>query len=251
MSLSVSQKQNIPMFNQSMLEVIDKSSCDEIFTFLTRMEIWDALNFRVLQKILKVFLPDEGEIRKRIDVYASKVEKFKDDTILQDYIRVRASGTTAIPGYGTVMVKVDKYYNTFTLADVAEEEKFLANEFLLNQFIFRLKDAGRGCVQITWLVPASAVPQLMPEILAKKGEALKERNVLEIRVDDRYVYTVSITFCICTQLPLVYTGCRFYYRTLTPKKPQGSSFPTCKVQVSFTITTSVCYSPRLFYPSRL
>ena len=54
-SLCVNQKQNIPMFNQSMLEVIEKSSCDEIFSFLTRMEVWDFLNFRVLQKIVKSF----------------------------------------------------------------------------------------------------------------------------------------------------------------------------------------------------
>ena len=43
--LCMSQKQNIPLFNQSMLEEIDESSCDEILSFLTRMEVWDYLNF--------------------------------------------------------------------------------------------------------------------------------------------------------------------------------------------------------------
>ena len=172
-SLCVNQKQNIPIFNQSMLEVIEKSSCDEIFSFLTRMEVWDFLNFRVLQKIVKSFIPDDDEICRRISEYAPKVEEFKKKTNLQDYIRVRASGTTPIPGYKTVMVKIDREYNMFTLADLAKEEEFLANQFLLNQFIFRLKDAGRGCVQITWLVPANAIPLLKPDKLAKKGEALK------------------------------------------------------------------------------
>ena len=194
--LCVSQKQNIPVFNQSMLEVINQSSCDEIFSFLTRMEVWDILNFRVLQKIVKTHIPDDAEVHRKIDEYSQRVEKFKEITMLRDFIRVRTSGTTAIPGYRTVMVKIKRDYNTFTLANLAEEEKFLANEFYLNQFIFRLKDAGRGCVQITWLVPASAIPLLKPEILAKKGEALKQRKMLEIRVDDRYVYTVQTTFYV-------------------------------------------------------
>ena len=231
-SLCVNREQNIPMFNQSMLEVIDKSSCNEIFTFLTRLQVWDALNFRVLQKIVEKCIPNDDEVCKRIHEYVPKVEKFKEKTNLRDYIRVRASGPNAIPGYRTVMVKVKKFYNTFTLADVAKEEEFLANQFLLNQFIFRLKDAGRGCVQITWLVPASAIPLLMPDKLAKKGEVLKERKMLEIRVDDRYVYKVHITFYVCTHSiisPCSYWLPFLYYRTLTPKKLQGNCFPTCKV----------------------
>ena len=90
------------------------------------------------------------------------------------------------------MVKIDRDYGTFTLANVAEEEEFLDNEFLLNQFIFRLNDVERGCVQITWFVPANAIPLLMPEKLAQKGEALKKRGILKIRVDDRYVYMVNV-----------------------------------------------------------
>ena len=203
-SLCINREQSIPMFNQSKLEVINTSSCDELFTFLIRMQVWDALNFHILKKIVEKYIPNDAEICKRIHDYAPKVEKFKKKTNLRDYIRIRASGPTAIPGYRTVMVKVNKFDNTFTLADVAEEEKFLANQFLLNQFIFRLKDAGRGGVQITWLVPASAIPLLMPEKLAKKGQALKERKMLETRVDDRYVYTVHITFCIRSISPCLY-----------------------------------------------
>lgn len=191
-SLCVSQKQNIPMFNQSMLEVIDKSSCEEIFSFLTRMEVWDVLNFRVLQKIVETFIPDDDEVCTRIADYAPKVEEFKEATTLQDYIRVRASGASAIPGYRSIMVKINRDFKNFTLANLAKEEEFLANQFFLNQFVFHLKDAGRGCVQITWLVPASAIPLLKPEKLAEKGEALKERKIIEIRVDERYVYMVSI-----------------------------------------------------------
>lgn len=190
-SLSVSQKQNIPVFNESMLEVINTSTYAEIFCLLTRIKVWDILNFRVLQKIVKHFIPQNDEIHACLEVYVSKVRDFKPAVTLPDYIRVRASGTTAIPGTRSLMVKIDRIYKEFTLANLEKEEQFLADQFLLNQFIFRFSDGGRGCVRITWLVPSNAIKLLKSEKLATKGKALKERKILEIRVDDRYVYVVS------------------------------------------------------------
>ena len=195
-SLCVSKKHNIPMFEESKLEKINTYSCDELFHLLTRMEVWDILNFQVLQGIVKKFIPNDIETCRRIGTYALKVSEFKEATLLRDYVRIKASGTKAMPGYTTVMVKINENYGTFTLANVAEEEEFLENEFLLNQFIFRLSDGDRGCVQITWLVPASAMPLFMPEKLAEKGEALKKRGILKIRVDNRYVYMVNIALLI-------------------------------------------------------
>lgn len=191
-SLCVSQKQNIPFYNKSMLEVINKQSCEEIFSFLTRLEAWDFLNFYILQEIVKKCIPDDTDVQEKIDEHAREVEKFKETTLLQDYMRVRCSGATPIPGYRTVMVKIEQSYRNFTLAHLANEEKFIANLFLLNQFIFRLRDGASGCVQITWLVPANAIQLLKPEALAEKGKALKERHIFEIRVDNKYVYTVSM-----------------------------------------------------------
>ena len=190
-SLCVSQKQNIPFFNPQMIEEISNFSCDEIFLFLTRNEVWDFLNFHVLTKIVNQFLSDEREIKKCIESYQPKVNDFKQVTFLEDYVRVRASGTAPIPGCKDVMVKLKRKYKYFTLADLSEEEKFLASQFLLNQFIFRLKNSEIGCVQITWLVPQTAIELLKPENLARKGEALKQWGILEIRVDNRYVYMVS------------------------------------------------------------
>ena len=191
-SLCVSQKQNIRFYNKSILEVINTQSCEEIFSFLTCLEAWDFLNFHILQVLVKKCIPGDSGVQEKIDEHAREVEKFKRDTLLQDFIRVRCNGATPIPGYRTVMVKIERSYRNFTLADLANEEEFLADLFLLNQFIFRLKDGASGCVQITWLVPTNAIELLKPEVLAAKGKALKERQIIEIRVDNQYVYTVSM-----------------------------------------------------------
>ena len=200
--LCVNQKQNIPLFNHSKFGEINSFSSEEIFSFLTRMEVWDFLNFQVLEEIVERFIPNDAEVGGKISEYAPEVEAFKNTTNLQDYIRVRGTGANVTPEYRDVMVKIQRDYNRFTLADLAEEEGFLANQFLLNQFIFWLKDVEEGCVQITWLVPASAIQLLKPEKLAEKGETLRKRGIREIWVDGRYVYKVNTTTTTCMHFSL-------------------------------------------------
>ena len=190
-SLCVNQKQNIPLFSPQMINEISNYTFDQVFLFLTRNEVWDFLNFHVLKKIVKQFISDAGGFNQRIAQYELRVNNFKQETYLQDYIRVRASGAAPIPGCKNVMAKIEQDYETFTLAQLSEQEEFLCSQFFLNQFIFRLKESGSGCVQITWLVPQAAIDLLMPANLARNGEALKEHGILEIRVDNRYVYKVS------------------------------------------------------------
>ena len=190
-SLCVNQKQNIPLFSPQMINEISNYTLDEIFLFLTRNEVWDFLNFHVLTKIVKQFINDAESINQNIAVYQMRVDIFKRETYLLDYIKVRASGASPIPGCKDVMVKIEQNYETFTLAQLSEQEEFLCSQFLLNQFIFRFKESRSGCVQITWLVPQAAIDLLMPANLARKGDALKEHGILEIRVDNRYVYMVS------------------------------------------------------------
>ena len=189
-SLCVNQKQNIPFFSTQLICEISGFSFDGIFLFLTRNEVWDFLNFHVLTKIVKQFLTDDKTIQRAIEDYQPKVDDFKKNTFLQDYVQVRSSGASPIPGCKDVMVKLKRKYERFTLADVSQQEMFLASQFLLNQFIFRFKDAEMGCVQITWLIPETAIDLLMPENLARRGEALKHCGIMEIRVNNRYVYKV-------------------------------------------------------------
>ena len=193
-SLCVQHKQNIPLFTTQMIYEISNFSFDDIFLFLTRYEVWDFLNFHVLTKIVKQFLTDDKTIRRTLDAYQPKVDIFKENTFLKDYVQVRSNGTCPIPGCKDVMVKLKGDFERFTLADVSEQEQFLASQFFLNQFIFRLKYAEKGCVQITWLIPETAINLLMPENLSKKGEALKRQGIMEIRVDNRYVYKVGSLF---------------------------------------------------------
>ena len=200
-NLCVNQKQNIPLFSPEMMNKISNYTFYEAFLFLSRNEVWDFLNFHVLKKIVKQFISDAGGFNRRIAQYEVRVKTFKQETYLQDYIKVRASGAHPIPGCKDVMVKIEQDYETFTLAQLSEQEEFLCSQFLLNQFIFRLKESRSGCVQITWLVPQAAIDLLMPANLARNGEALKEHGILEIRVDNRYVYKVSYIHKLCLANP--------------------------------------------------
>jgi len=121
-NLCVDQKENIPAFDKSELKEINTSSINEIFTFLTRHEVWDILNFRVLQRMVKRFIPDDRNVKESIERYASKVDTFKNSTILLDYIRVRVNGPKEYPNHITVLAKIksSREFDNFTLADVDE-----------------------------------------------------------------------------------------------------------------------------------
>ena len=239
-SLCVSQKQNIPLFDQSEVEKISTFSYDEIFSFLTSKEVWDFLNFDVLQEIVKRFIPDDTEVSRKISEYAPQVEAFKNETNLRDYIRVRGSGANAIPEYKDLMVKIERDYNTFTLTDLTKEEGFLAHQFLLNQFVFWLKDVDGGCVQITWRVPASAIPLLKPDKLAKKSKALEERGIREVWVDGRYVYKVNTTVCMHSLYYTTKTDCLLSLQNPTPKQAPRSLFPHSQSEGWCLIFRAIC-----------
>lgn len=237
-SLCVSQKQNIPLFSPQMMNEIINYSFDEIFLFLTRNEVWDFLNFHVLKKIVKQFINDAESINQSIAVYQMRVDRFKRETYLPDYIKVRASGASPIPGCKDVMVKIERDYGTFTLEQLSDEEEFLCSQFLLNQFIFRFKESRSGCVQITWLIPEAAVNELMPAKLAENGEALKEHGILEIRVDNRYVYMVSNIHCtyINFSLPITSRAIRVHVANCL----QDKGYATSQVEANTLRGRSTC-----------
>jgi len=70
------------------------------------------------------------------------------------------------------------------------------SSFSISSFSVSVMATGGVFRSLGLYIPASAMPLFMPEKLAEKGEALKKRGILKIKVDDRYVYMVSISLLI-------------------------------------------------------
>ena len=202
-NLSVRQENEVEIafFNKSVSMVMSKSTIQELFLLATKYKIWGVFNFHCLKRVMEKFIPREHEIHGKLTSYAGKVEKIKKATLLHDYMLVWREGKSNIPGSSSLIVKVDRHYSNFTLADLQKLKRYLADEFKLNEFIFHLKEAGSGCVRVTWSIPTSAIQFLMPEVfIGKHIGADSKWKILEFIVDERFLYKVHV--CIYIQMHL-------------------------------------------------
>ena len=190
-SLSVCKEENVPFHNRHLLSVIAKHSVNEIFVMLTRLKMWNILNFYVPKRIATKLLPNEQGICAAFESFEKEIDEFKADTNAVDYLQIQPR-EDVMYDRSTLIAKIEKMsYSELKLAKVAEMAGFLADEFNLNEFIFQLNDIGRGCVCITWFIPKSAIPFLMPQRVSEDTRGrLIARGVVELVVDGRFLYKV-------------------------------------------------------------
>ena len=198
-ALCVNIEDNIPFFDRHMLEVTTKSKVSEIFSLMIRMKVWDPINYRVLTTLLQKCIPAGDEIFDHFEQYSVKTERFKRETLLRDYMAIKGHRHIFPHGCTTITAKFEKKYNMYTLAHLADDEAFLAGQFLLHQMIFRFKESNCGCTSVTWFIPTHAVTLLEPPHINRKRAALEKRGIIELIVDEKYIYRVSYVFILHVQ----------------------------------------------------
>ena len=192
-ALCVDVKSNICFFDEMMCKLFTNMKVPEIIMLLTKHRVWDPINYRILKKLLDLCVPFEIEIHDDIKRHARKVEVFQRTTLLRDYTAIVGSNILSSPhGCTTITVKFERKYKGYTMASFAHDQSFLAGQFLLEEFIFRFKEAHSGCVSITWFIPKSSLPLLSPHIINEKRKELREKEVIEIMVDNKFIYRVSL-----------------------------------------------------------
>ena len=202
-SMCVDAEDNIPYFDEHMLTLITKTSIPDLFVLMLRMRLWDPVNFRALTTLVQKCLPTNENLHGEIERYSHEADSFKSKTLLRDYMMVCGSKKSLPYGCTTITVKFERSYTEYTMTRFAADQAFLANEFLLNESILHFKESQRGCISVTWLIPRSAVPLLEPPRINAKREALRQRKIVELVVDEKYIYRVSL-YNMCTW----HTSCR-------------------------------------------
>ena len=115
------------------------------------------------------------------------------------------------------VVKHKKDWDTCTLHDLDLLEKSLARKLFLPKFAVLLRDAGPGCVSVTFSVPAIVAPQLQTVI---KGTELKEFADMEIE-------TITVDGVVCYEAPLLQYASllKQLYTSRSPIQPLSDSKP--------------------------
>ena len=162
-----------------------------MLNLMTKNKAWDPINFRILYILLKKFVPPEHNVHDFMEQYSNTVQRFQRTTLLIDYMAV-AGGNKCYPrGYTTVTAKIAKQYKSYTMAQFAEDEQFVAKEFHIHPSVFQFKKSEGGCVCIVWFIPKSALQLLEPSRINWRWELLKKKDIIEIIVDERFIYRVS------------------------------------------------------------
>ena len=167
---SVSIKENIPLFEEKMAEIISRVTIEEIILFCSRIEVWDFLNFQLLQDLADHFRVDR--LQSRLREYSTAVSIFKRNTKLVDFLRIWAGRNSlkTLPDSEPVFAKLKAFkWEDYTLEDVARHERYLTSEFRLTQLVMRFSNAGEGCVVLMWLVTKSVAAE-MKKIMSGEGK---------------------------------------------------------------------------------
>ena len=189
--LSVSRKENVPLFSKQMAEIIVQTSLDQVITFMSRIGGWDFLNYYLLECVAEDF--GDSELQGKVKEYGERVEVFKAMTKLAEFLRVWSSRSPqgSLPDRETLIVKLEaQLWKDCTLADVARQERWLASEFQLEQYAFHFSNAEPGCVCLMWLIPVSAVPLILKAIQDEKPN-FTAASICEVVIGGSLVYKVN------------------------------------------------------------
>ena len=194
--MSVGQKENIPLYEQRMAEIISHVTLEEIFLFCSRIEVWNFLNFQLLQDLADHFKVEQLKIC--LQGYSAAVDAFKRNTKLVDFLRIWAGRNSlkTLPDSEPVFAKLKAFkWEDYTLEDVARHEKYLASEFRLRQLVMRFSNAGEGCVVLMWLVTKSVAAKMKKIMSGKEKPHFDSLTIEELNIGGR-IFKVLTTLLI-------------------------------------------------------
>ena len=192
---SVSIKENIPLFEEKMAEIISKVRLEEIILFCSRIEVWDFLNFQLLQDLADYF--GAAGLQSRLQEYSTAVSIFKRNTKLVDFLRIWAGRNSlkTLPDSEPVFAKLKAIeWEDYTLEDVARHEQYLASEFRLKQLVMRFSNAGKGCVALMWLVSKSVAAEMKKIMSSAKKPAFDGMTFEELNIAGKSFKVLTVLF---------------------------------------------------------
>ena len=184
--MSVGQKENIPLYEQRMAEIISHVTLEEIFLFCSRIEVWNFLNFQLLQDLADHF--EVEQLKTRLQEHSTAVVAFKRSTKLVDFLRIWAGRNSlkTLPESEPIFAKLKAFkWKDYTLEDVARHEQYLASEFRLRQLVMRFSNAAEGCVVLMWLVSKSVAAEMKKIMSGEEKPAFDGMTIEELYIGGR------------------------------------------------------------------
>ena len=182
---------------------------EEIFRALSIYGFWDYINYYLLQSIIEEFASDDDELNNMMEQYQKdltgyaltlQIKTYLDAThCLHPIFTTGDSETSAdmiIPLqqkrelFEELSVKIDANVTDHTLSYVIDLWQSLAKQFALPQPAMILQNIAKGCISITWLIPANLV-EYITKMAQETSSVFAEKHILRVMLKEQCIYPME------------------------------------------------------------
>ena len=174
-------------------------SLTEIFQALSEYQMWDYLNYYLLQSIIEQFAGDDDELKTMMEQYQKdltghiltlKIQTYLDAT---NYERSADEKLPALPPpniFKKLTVKVKANITEHSLSYVYELWRSLAIQFDLPQPAMILYDIAEGCLGIMWLLPINLF-KYVTEMAQRSLDMFARQQIQRVMLEEKCLYSMQ------------------------------------------------------------
>ena len=172
------------------------TSWSDMIDMLNKTRAWDCLNYELLREIFRKYLLGNSVLEETFGQYDEKVKSFLHNTKLLDFLDVYKE---LLPDdferdkekYRTLKAKLVGNLNEITLAGFCEWCGYIKRQFRLRHYAMYLVQANNGCIILFWYISKCLEPHIR-EVCSEYQPDFGQAGVIEISIDDRVLYQVSV-----------------------------------------------------------
>ena len=179
-------------------------SLDEIFCALSKHRLWDYLNYYLLQSIIEEFANDDDELKRMMKQYQRDLTVSVLTLRIQEYLEATHSlATSDSDNLADESVPLQQNHKLFTkltvklngnpfdtVSYVIDVQRTIAKHLALPQHAMILHDIAKGCICITWFIPAN-LGKLVTTMVQEATNIFAEENVPRVSLETKLLQPES------------------------------------------------------------
>ena len=186
LSLNVSRKYLHQKFIQDNLKIDEETTFDDLWVKLAFY--WNFLNFDLLEHVINKFRIED--LKQKMESYKDELQSFRKATRLCVFVNCWPLNGEMPPEteFREFVTKIDLDWENCTLEDIETKKRVFIRKFLLPEYALQPGEIKKGCIAITWLVPATFVNALQKDIKGTSSEFFKKERIITITIDGQVCY---------------------------------------------------------------
>ncbi len=188
----------------AMSDINAAATIDELFRLIAKQGLWSYLDYDLLESIIREFAEGDESLQGMLEGYRHQLSGFKLSTLLELYIQFvqpendelqQAAGEDLLPKcdpdpalFKRLTVKTNAKITDHSLNYVYELRERVSRFVSLPPLVLVLDKIAKGCVCVTWRIPAEFAAQVVRAVRKNKDQVDTELRALTITVGNEQVY---------------------------------------------------------------